>query len=283
MELKFPNKNRIQLYLEDYDIKVSLKSVERDIDYLRYSLYLFAEYDKKNNGFYFRQEDLEAASGALRFLEIAYLADNLSETEFAKYISYGDADLLKGIAYVPLLLDSIHNKKVIRFKHENYQKGTITETSLRPYLIREYLNRWYVIGYKTNSNELRTYGVDRISELKQTNEKFEKTQQQDVKSLFDHVIGVVYDPEKLIQPTFKVPLSQKRYMDSLPLHKSQAHLFDEDGYAHYQMEVVHNYELEQKLLMHSIFLTVTGPDHFLAYMAEKIKEINLRYERQILS
>ena len=125
---------------------------------------------------------------------------------------------------------------------------------------------------------LTQQSIEQKMRLKNTNQKFQRKENVSLHTLFQHVIGVVYDADKLLKVEFKVPVSQRKYMDSLPLHKSQLHLMDINNESHYQMEVVHNYELEQKLLMHSIFLTVTGPSHFAEYFAEKIRQINDRYE-----
>lgn len=281
--MRFPSKKHIHQFLEKHDIDIDGRTLDRDISSLRHHFLIWPEYDQEKNGYYFKSDELKEASGVLRFLEMAYLADNLNHPKFAKYISYGEVDLLKGIEQVPKILEAIDKNTVLSFNHENYQRESIKTVLLAPYLIREYLNRWYVIGYKTDTQELRTYGIDRISDLVLTEANFKRNQSVNLNSLFEHVIGVVYNPNKLIKLEFKVPMSQKKYMDSLPLHKSQIHLFDEDGYAHYQMEVVHNYELKQKLLMHSIFLTVTGPDHFVDHIAKLLQEINLRYQRHNLT
>jgi predicted DNA-binding transcriptional regulator YafY len=280
---RYPSKVAMLKFLEDHDIFIKERTLDRDINKLRYSFMIWPEYSQEHNGYSFNKEELKEASGVLRFLELAYLADNLDQPKYTKYISYGEVDLLKGIEQVPKILEAIDNRRVISFDHENYQNSTIKATLLEPYLIREYLNRWYVIGFKHGTQELRTFGIDRITKLVTLDSEFIRNDKINLNSLFEHVIGVVYDANKLMEVEFKVPISQKKYMDSLPLHKSQIHLMDKDEYAYYQMEVVHNYELEQKILMHSIFLTVTGPDLFVDYMAEKINEIQLRYERQVLS
>ena len=64
----------------------------------------------------------------------------------------------------------------------------------------------------------------------------------------------------------------------MPLHKSQLHLLDRDGEAYYQIEVVANYELEQKLLMHSNFITVTSPQGYAQYFGNKLQEMADRYK-----
>lgn len=263
-----PSKKKILQELDDlHDIEIDGRTLDRDIEQLL-NFGIEIEYNRKENGYYIAMEE-GYSSGSVRFLEIAYLADNLSIENYAKYISYGEADLLKGISNVPKLLEAIDKKSVISFRHQSYQRKSIKEYSIEPYLLREYLNRWYIIGYKTDTKELRTYGVDRISDLEITETSFERRPNHNIENLFDHVIGVVFDADKLIKVEFKAPLSQKNYLNSLPLHKSQQHLIDDNDESYFQMEVVHNYELEQKLLMHSAFVTVTKPQSLI----ESIKKI----------
>lgn len=283
-EQKFPSKTEIGAYLtENFDLEVSSRTLDRDIAAMRYNFHIWPEYDQEKKGYYFKKEDLSAATGALRFLELAYLTDNLNNKDYAKYISYGEAYLFKGIEHVPRLLDAIHSQKVISFEHENYQKGTKKATLLEPYLIREYLNRWYVVGYKVDTHELRTFGVDRMSKLIKTKDAFERKDSQKLHDLFKHVVGVVYDTDELITLEFKAPIGQKKYLDSLPLHESQVCTHHNDEEVFYQITVVPNYELEQKLLMHAIFITVTGPKTYAQHFAEKIKNIHERYERQAMT
>lgn len=276
-EKHYPNRKDLVNLLKEHDIQVSEKTVERDIDYLKYNLLIYPEYLAKERGYHFSKNDLNNSTGVLRFLEIAYLAENIGTSDYSKYISYGETELLKGVEKVPQLLDAIDQKQVITFQHENYLKGTKKKVRLAPHLMREYLNRWYIIGYKQDTKELRTFGVDRISDLIITEEKFQKNERQNLHSLFDHVIGVVYNHDQIIELEFKVPYEHKKYFDSLPLHQSQIHLIDTDGESYYQIEVVANYELEQKLLMHSPLLTVTKPAHYVKYFGDQINEIAQRY------
>ncbi|KYG73336.1 hypothetical protein AWW68_11555 [Roseivirga spongicola] len=272
----FPSRKKILKDLDElHDIYIDKRTLIRDIEQIQnYGIEI--EYDRKENGYYIAAEE-GYSSGSVRFLEIAYLADNLSKENYAKYISYGEADLLKGISNVPKLLEAIDKKRVITFRHHSYQRESINQRSIQPYLLREYLNRWYVIGYKTDTKELRTYGVDRISDLEITKSSFERRPNHNIESLFDHVIGVVFDANQLIKVEFKAPLSQKNYLNSLPLHKSQQHLIDDNDESYFQMEVVHNYELEQKLLMHSAFITVTKPKSLVMALKAIFKGIGERY------
>jgi len=276
-EYKYPSMKCIEKYLIDKDAEASERTISRAMTEMRTKFNIWPTYDNQLGGYYFSEEDEKYMSGALRFLEMAFISDNLNTGNYAKYISYGEADLLRGIELVPELLKAIDQKTIIEFEHENYQKETLKKTRLEPYLIREYLNRWYVIGFKSETKQLRTYGVDRINELRLLPETFKKPEETDIHSLFESVIGIVYNAEGLLKIEFKVPLDQKKYLDSLPLHKSQIHLHDLRDEAFYQIEVVANYELEQKLLMHSNFITITNPKDYAKYFGDKLQEMAFRY------
>lgn len=275
-ELDYPNKSSLLSYLKKYDIKVSAKTIERDLDYLKYSLHLDFEYDRRKRGYYFNTES-QGADGIARFLELSYLAENVNQSDFAKYISYAETDLFKGIEYVPILLDAIDKQRIIEFNHQSYQRASNKIVTIEPYHLREYMNRWYVIGYKTDTRELRSFGLDRISNLSLSNVHFKKDTSINIKSLFMNAIGMIYDDGSLMEIEFKIPISQKNYFESLPLHKTQIHLSDINGEAYYQIRVINNYELEQKLLMHSRHLTLTKPKTLVDTFTKIVNDIHKRY------
>ena len=62
--------------------------------------------------------------------------------------------------------------------------------AFQPYLLREYLNRWYVISLLSDTSEIRTFGLDRIVGLNNSGNKFKKDKKRNIASLFQNVIGI---------------------------------------------------------------------------------------------
>ena len=61
-------------------------------------------------------------------------------------VAIEDSSRFKGIQLIKPMLLAIKQQKYIQFVHENYLKKTHKNYEIVPLQIREYLNRWYVIG-----------------------------------------------------------------------------------------------------------------------------------------
>ena len=108
------------------------------------------------------------------------------------------------------------------FKHENFHNNTFKDYEITPLLLKEYLNRWYVIGVPEEMNEIRTFGVDRLSEPqlgKLTNLK-KKVFQKQLDS-FEHIVGLNFNQGEPQDIRLLVDGIHTKYMRNLPLHPSQ--------------------------------------------------------------
>jgi len=72
---------------------------------------------------------------------------------------------LEGIENLKPLLAAIRECKIIHFSHYNFATEKTTQYVVKPYLLREYQNRWYVVGIAEKIKKLRIFGIDRITNL----------------------------------------------------------------------------------------------------------------------
>ncbi|MDC0304162.1 phosphoribosyltransferase family protein [Flavobacteriales bacterium] len=54
--------------------------------------------------------------------------------------------MAKGTEHLPSLLQAIKECREVRFRHTSFLDESESERLLHPYLLKEYRNRWYVIG-----------------------------------------------------------------------------------------------------------------------------------------
>src|SRR5690606_40629522 len=55
-----------------------------------------------------------------------------------------------------------------RRRHTRFSRdwsSDVCSSDLNPYLLKEYQNRWYLVGTIKPTDEFRTFGIDRISNL----------------------------------------------------------------------------------------------------------------------
>lgn len=183
--------------------------------------------------------------------------------EISKYFHLSSTTELKGIQLLQPLLNAIKEKNTIEFKHENYHTYNITNYKLEPYLLKEYLNRWYVVGIVPSTGEFRTFGIDRIEDLVIRNTLFERNNKVDPRTFFEDTIGLVYTEHELQPVLIQASEHQAKYIKSLPLHTSQQTLNN----FKFSLTLTPNYELIQRILMMGSEVQVLKP----LWLRDKIK------------
>jgi len=271
---QFPSFQEIQEFLFDSGFEVSKRTIERDFEAIRNEFGLEITFNRSKSGYYIDHENSVNIESFLRFLEIVNTAELLTESlqdskETLNYISFDKGGGLKGIELLRPLLQATKEHRIISFKHFNFQTEKSRNYTLAPYLLKEYQNRWYVVGIVSGINEMRTFGVDRIEELETKDEYFKADPKLNPQERFNDAIGVVYSTSDKQSVILSFIPSQGYYVKSLPLHASQKVLIDNDVECRIEINVVPNYELIQLILMNNDKVKVIEP----AWLVQEVKEL----------
>ena len=245
-------------------IKISDRQLKRDIESLRTEFGLDIHYSVFKKGYYLDNEDLTFPY-FLKLLEFSQNIDLLTSylkegSNISEYIEFEDYNTFKGLQYIREIAFFIKDGLEVRLKYKRFDAVTEKEYNFQPYLLREYLNRWYVIGLLAETDEIRTFGLDRIVSLHNSGQKFKKCKSNNIVSLFRNVIGInalendiVEDIELVCKPF------QGNLLKTLPLHNSQKVILETPDEIVFSYKLVVNFELKQRLLMISTQSKVTKP------------------------
>ncbi len=269
---QYPSFNQIKDYLFEYGFEVSDRTIQRDIEQIKFEFGIEIKYNRTKNGYYINFEESINVESFFRLLEIVNTAEllinSVKETkETLKYISFDKEGNLKGIKNLSLLLNAVKNHKKISFIHYNYQTGKKRNYILKPYLLKEYENRWYIVGIIGNLKEFRIFGIDRIESLKIKPDTFSIDRKLNPFDIFENTIGLIYTHHPLQTVVLSFLPSQANYIKSLPLHHSQKILIDNEEEFCISITVTPNYELEQLILKYGHTVSVKEPK----WLAIKIK------------
>jgi len=254
-DFKHPSKKKILDFLNEKDFSVSSRTLERDIERIRADFGMEIIYNKESNGYYINEEKSFKVDSFFRFLEIVTLADILTKSlkngnKTLQYVSFDDSTHFKGIENLKDILIAINQKRELHFTHENFSMHRFKEYVITPLLLKEYGNRWYIIGVPIGMEEIRTFGIDRISELtlgKLSNVK-QKHFETQIKG-FKNIIGLNYQNKKPVKIRLLVEGLHIKYMQSLPLHHSQIiHSKNEKGQSFVDFFLIPNYEFITQIL-----------------------------------
>jgi predicted DNA-binding transcriptional regulator YafY len=271
----FPSFQEIQEYLSDHGFEISVRTLQRDIEQIRVEFGAEIKYDRLRNGYFLDLSESNNLDSFFRLLEVVttanLLTDNLREgKEALKYIAFETDGSLKGIEHLQSILFAVKNQRFIRFAYKAYDKKKQNYYELKPYLLKEYENRWYIIGQVEGDKfPYRTFGLDRIEQLEIKTTVFKRKKNENPEALFESIIGLTYSNAPVDQIKLSFTPLQGKYIKSLPLHPSQRIVKDNATELVITLALTVNFELIQKLLMYGERVKVLQPQN----LADALKEV----------
>lgn len=279
-----PNFEEVKEFLEDEGFQnLSERTLQRDLEALRWEFGIKIVCDRQNNNVYkIDYENSLEINSFLQILNTAITADILLESikDYSKMIDYiqvGADSTFKGVSKLRELLFAVKNKREISFNYLPFYKEKPKQHILEPYLLKEYLNRWYIIGVDKAVNEFRTYGIDRLDDLKILTQSFERDEKIDPKELFEHTIGLNYNYSGIERVVLSFTPFQANYIKTQPLHPTQKVISEDDNECLIELYIVPNYEFIQRVLMNANGVKVFEPEWLKDEVLEILKLTIERY------
>ncbi|XVJ65891.1 MAG: WYL domain-containing protein [Lacibacter sp.] len=185
-----------------------------------------------------------------------------------------------GLGYEHLhpLYHCIIEQTVVEIQYHPFGKSKRTYL-LSPYLLKQYRNRWYVIGYVKEKQSTLVFALDRIQSLKETKHKYHIDTKFDKEQYFRYSFGATHRYD--LQPE-KVRLwfnqSNKDYILSQPLHHSQLVIEQTGDYAVVELEVIVTWELKAMIYSYSSGIKVLAPKHLQEEIAGELQKAIQLYQ-----
>ena len=191
-------------------------------------------------------------------------------------VSFENNEQLKGLEYLSDIIDMTTHHQPIHIHYCSF-KGKQQDAILHPYYVKQYNNRWFVLGLDDNYQNLSIYALDRIQSIKKADVAFKKNDNTDFKTYFDHIIGVTLLDEKIPIETIILRFDANRfpYVLSKPLHSSQEVVSMEEHTI--SIKVKPNYELRQLIFSFIPDIEVLSPAWFREEIKGKIEENLKKY------
>jgi hypothetical protein len=205
--------------------------------------------------------EVEAFLNFIQLVQLAGISINGKQgvKDLVNFIQFDTNQKFTGLAYLKDLLYAIKHKRQITFIHTNYHTERQNTYTIKPVLLKQYQNRWYIIGVIDN-NEFRTFGCDRISDLVIETTTFKAINNKEIKNNFDQIIGLNYSNGKVQKIKLELTPVQAKYVVASPLHSSQYIIEEAEDKTIIALDLIPNYELIQKILMLGDQVKVISPE-----------------------
>ena len=180
--------------------------------------------------------------------------------------------------FLPMVLEAIRDSVKLNFTYASFARSRAeSKIMFRPYFLKRYKQRWYMIGLQEKKNEIRTYALDRIREMVLVKEHFEKPGNITLEQLFGNIVGVTTSQSNIKTVRLKVTPTQAKYFRALPLHESQTEEVH-DKYSIFSYNLKLNYELAHEILALGDAVKVLDPPELKAMVVTQLRATLEQYE-----
>jgi predicted DNA-binding transcriptional regulator YafY len=221
---RYPNCRKLAQELE-----VSSKTVQRDIDFMRYRLGLPIEYDQLHFGFYYTEPvssfpNIEISEGELIALYVGQkalaqykgtsfeaplstafrkitdgLRDTISVTwsDLDSAISFRSAGRSTADVYLfEQLSHAVFKQLEVRFDYKKPDAARYEQRYVQPYHLGCVENLWYLFAFDLDRQQLRTFALPRIRDVRVSKTKFRRPLDFSIGKFLGESFGVFAKPTK---------------------------------------------------------------------------------------
>ena len=177
------------------------------------------------------------------------------------------------------LIHSIKNKNEITFSYSKYWTEVDTQRKVQPLALKEARYRWYLVAIDLKDNHIKTFGLDRISNLEISNLKFEFPKNYNPEETFRHSFGIINEvnkePQKIV---LSFSFEQGKYIKSLPLHHSQKELISDEKEYRIELFLQPTYDFVMELLSIGAEVKVIEPESLKKELIKKMEATLNQYK-----
>lgn len=185
----------------------------------------------------------------------------------------------KGMEHFTPLFNAIRKKTTVELRYQSFRMGEPQTLIVHPYYLKQYNNRWFLFCCNGDYTNLSNYPLDRILSVKLAHVPYRDTD-IDFDEYFADVIGVTkregQQSEKVL---LRFPKDEYPYVATKPWHGSQKKIAEDDTSVTIELDVVINYELEQKILSWGENVEVVSPLFLRTSIHKRIINAHSNYQQ----
>jgi predicted DNA-binding transcriptional regulator YafY len=296
---KYPNTTSLSKQFE-----VSIKTAQRDIEFMRDRLNCPLRYDSSRKGYYYEDntfslpliylssEELSSLLIARKFLQDIsekYIGDEVSSAiqkitgilkkHMAEENLIDDALSFQLIQYSTApeeifkrVLEGCLQRKSLHFKYYSPAYDDATERTADPYHLLNYMGTWHLIAYCHTKKNLRNFVIGRMRDLEVLDTAFSIPRDFHIKDHLQSAFGI-YKGKTLREVTLRFSPLKSRWVAGQIWHKDQKVKLFKDGSLELTFPVANFAEITMEILKHGAGVEVIKPKALREIIKHEAKNI----------
>lgn len=186
-----------------------------------------------------------------------------------------------GVEWIIPLLDAILKKQVVSITYQPFGAKKHKKFPFHPCLLKEYRNRWYLLGMNNRHKCIQTLALDRIKDFEMLPDfEYDSRQLPDHDTYFKHTIGVSISygskPQEIV---LKFNESKLPYIKTQSLHESQEIIAETLTSITIRLHLIQNYELESLIMSFADEVEVLQPPSLRKAILRRLRKAAIMSRR----
>ena len=266
-----------KLAQEDIDtfFEYSIRTFERDRKDIELLFGVFIHFDRKEKSYTIDEAEIADQSVA-RLIDAFSIHNALQDGNKLSLSVFLEKRKSLGTEHIHGIIHAIQNRLILQFTHQKHWEDFSTQRKVYPIAVKESQNRWYLVALDKKDEKVKTFGLDRITNLKISATKF-KPFTFNVEKEFRNAFGVLRDSpaEKVILQFSKM---QGEYIKTFPLHDSQQITRETGDFVTFEIYIHLTHDFIMELLRYGDNVKVVSPESLVWTMKEKINQMTNLYQ-----
>jgi proteasome accessory factor B len=297
---KFPNCRKLA-----HELEVSAKTIQRDIEFMRYQLGLPIEYDQLHFGFVYTEPvtsfpSIQVSEGEIVALFVAQKAlQQYRDTPFAaplraafQKIGHGLKDKITftwsdldaaisfrsaghsqaDLEFFEVLSHAVLNSAEVEFRYRKLRSTAEETRRVRPYHLGCVDNQWYLFGFDLDRQQLRTFALPRVRDPRRTGVRFRRPANFSIGKFLDSSFGVFQGTGRTVVRVRFQPFAAQLVRERMWHHSQQIKEL-RDGGLELQLQLGSLEEIERWILSWGDQAEVLEP----AKLRQRLAEVGRKF------
>lgn len=180
--------------------------------------------------------------------------------------------------YLHQVVDALKADRQIKFSYHSYSRFEPTPgVVIEPYFLKIFRQRWYVTGRNIRDRAVKTYALDRMSDVTLLDTQFHLPDNFNAEVFCSNSFGVIFNNTKVVEVTLRADDRQSKYLRALPLHATQKEIVN-NGFSLFKYELRLTPDFVSEILSLGPRVTVIAPDELKVMVKTQLLETLRNYE-----
>jgi hypothetical protein len=259
----------------DTNFEYAIRTFDRDKKDISTLFGINIQYNRKDKTYIIDEEEIEDQT-VTRMIDAFSIHHAIQEGNKLSPSVFLEKRKSVGTEHIHGIIHAIQNLYVLKFTHQKHWEDFSTQRDVKPIAIKESQQRWYLVALDKKDDTVKTFGLDRISNLKITDTKF-KPISYNVEREFQHAFGVeTYARAQKVVLQFS--WQQGNYIKTFPLHESQSILEENEDIIILEINIHTTNDIIMELLKYGSDVEVLEPQSLIALMKKRIEQMANLYQ-----